>query len=475
MVTNHSVIKAQEGIIGVLAKSKGTVKVGGSGLTPESSLLNTSLANLNLSLSNHVEDKKGMAAGKYRISKWGYDNLFPNHLMRLYENNIFNGLADFKVDMLYSLGYQLYEWKIVGNEKVKVPVYDSEINDWLEGWDAPGFIIDAFTDFVWIENIFTQIVVNKAKKKIVSLHHMNTEECRLEIMDDKGKFKNVILSDWTGFNREYKSIPAMDWIKPLVKQNTFVNMKKKSFGLRIYNFPVYIGMIKKWIPLANEIPAFHLNRLQKSINAKYHIKIPISSLRALRDLKQWHQEDLDKWLEAKLKEIDDMLAGVENAGKAFYSYKDTDMNGKEMTGWEINLIDNNEKQQSEANLQLFNETNQAITSAMQVQPSLASIQLGNNMSSGSEVLNSYNMHIKTRTRIARTMVLDTINRSIRVNWPEKRFFIDMVDAVWDKEEDDNNSITNEPPLPVIIPAKGFRRAPRKFPVWKPVWYPNNIG
>jgi len=470
MVTNHIGIKAKEGIIGVLAKSKGTVKIGGSGFTPESALLNTSMANLNLSLNNHVEDKKGIAAGKYRISKWGYDNLFPNHLMSLYENNIFNGIADFKVDMLYSLGYQLYEWKIVGSEKIKVPVFDSEINDWLESWDTSGYIIDAFTDFVWIENIFTQILVNKAKKKVISLHHMNTEECRLEIMDENGRFKNVILSDWTGFNRDYKSIAAMDWIKPLEKQNTFVNIKKKSFGLSIYNFPVYIGMLRKWIPLANEIPTFHLSRLQISINAKYHIKIPVSSLNALRDLKQWKQEDLDKWLETKLKEIDDMLAGAENAGKAFYSYKDADMNGKEIEGWEINLINNNEKKQSEANLQLFKETNQAITSAMQVQPSLVGIDLGN---SSSEVLNSYNMHIKTRTRIARNMVLDTINKSIRVNWPGKRLFIDVVDAVWEKEEV-NNSITNKPLLPELIPAKGFRRAPRKIP-FRPIWYQNDIG
>lgn len=444
MVANPKRIKAEEGVVGVLPKSKSTVQVGESGTpSPESTQLKTSLAKLNSSVSNYVEDNKGITAGNYKISPWGSDNLFPQHLMSLYENNIFPGLADFKVDMLYSLGYQLYEWKIIDNKKIKVPVIDLEIEDWLESWDAAGFIIDAFTDFVWVENIFTQIIANKAKKIITSLKHMNSEECRLELMDNKGKFNNVILSDWAGTNREFKPIPAIDWTNPLEKPNTFVNMKKKSYGSRIYNFPVYIGVIRKWIPLANEIPTFHLSRLQKSINAKYHIKIPISSLKALKELKQWKQEELDKWLEAKLTEIDDMLAGAENAGKAFYSYKDVDANGKEMAGWEITLIDNNEKEQSEANLQLFNETNQAITSAMQVQPSLACIQLGNKMSSGSEVLNSYNLHIKTRTRIARNMVLDTINRAIRVNWPKKRFFIDMVDAVLVKEED-NKSGVNDP-------------------------------
>ena len=31
-------------------------------------------------------------------------------------------------------------------------------------------------------------------------------------------------------------------------------------------------------------------------------------------------------------EIDNMLAGADNAGKAFYTFKTTDINGKEMAG-----------------------------------------------------------------------------------------------------------------------------------------------
>jgi len=437
-------IKAEEGIVGVLPKSKGTVGIGDSGSEskPKSSFGNTSLSKLNSSIANFKEDKTAVLADKVRVSPWGRDNLFPQHLMSLYDNNIFPGLMDFKVDMLYSLGYQLYQWVIVGNEKVKVPVIDIEIEDWLEAWDAANFIIDQFTDYVWTENAFPQVLANKATKKISGLAHINTEECRLELMDSNGKFNHIVIGNWTD-RKDYKSLPVTNWDNPFQNAQSMIHKRKKSFGFRIYNYPVYIGVVQKWLPLANEIPTFHLARLQNSINAKYHIKIPISSLKALKELKSWKQEELDKWLETKLKEIDDMLAGTENAGKAFYSYKDTDMNGKEMAGWEINEIKNSEKEMSEANLQLFNETNQAITSAVQVQPSLACIQLGDKMSSGSEVLNSYNLHIKTRTRIARQLVMDTINKAIRVNWPDKRLFIDMVDAVLVKQET-NKSGVNDP-------------------------------
>ena len=56
---------------------------------------------------------------------------------------------DFKVDMLYSRGYELNQFIISGNKKIKVPVIDPEIEDWLESWDAIDYIIDQFTDFVW--------------------------------------------------------------------------------------------------------------------------------------------------------------------------------------------------------------------------------------------------------------------------------------------------------------------------------------
>ncbi|MDD4515397.1 hypothetical protein [Massilibacteroides sp.] len=439
-----STLSAQDGTAGILPKTKATYQVGDTAAPKPGAVSNTTVKKLNASISAFKEDDKGISANNIKISSWGRDNLFPQHLMSLYQNNIFPGLMDFKVDMLYSRGYQLNQFIISGIKKIKVPVIDPEIEDWLESWDARDYIVDQFTDFVWTENTFTQMVVNKTKKAvpIIKLQHINTEECRLEIMNSQGQFEHIVMGNWAD-KKDFKPLPVFDRLNPSRYPNAMIHRRKKSFGFRYYNYPGYIGVIYKWLPLANEIPSFHLARMQNSINAKWHIKIPLDALKQLKELKKWNQTELDKWLEDKLTEIDNMLAGADNAGKAFYTFKTTDINGKEMTGWEIIELKSSEKEMSESNLRLFNETNQAITSAVQVQPSLACIQLGEKMSSGSEVLNAYNLHIKTRTPIARYLVLDNINRAIRINWPDKRVFLDIVDAELVKQETDKSGV-NDP-------------------------------
>lgn len=436
-------LNVTEGVAGVLPKSKNTYRVS----TPAepaapapSAVSNTTLKKLNSSITNFKEDDKGITAADIKVSRWGRDNLFPQHLMSLYQNNIFPGLMDFKVDMLYSLGAELFEHKVIDNKKIKVPVIDIEIEDWLESWNVKDYIVDQFTDFVWTENIASQVLTNKTKTiPIRSLSHVNIEEVRLGILNSKGTFDKMVMGNWVD-RKDYIPMDVWDPANPQKHGASLIHRRKKSFGFRYYNYPVYIGVTYKWLPLANEIPTFHLARLQNSINAKWHIKIPVDALRSLKELKGWNQEQVDKWLADKLNEIDSMLAGSENAGKAFYTFKTSDANGKELSGWEIIELKNSEKEMSEANLRLFNETNQAITSAVQVQPSLACIQLGDKMSSGSEVLNSYNLHIKTRTKIARHLVLDNINRAIRINWPKKRVFLDIVDAVLLGQEIDKTGV-----------------------------------
>jgi hypothetical protein len=275
------------------------------------------------------------------------------------------------------------------------------------------------------------------------LVHINAEECRLAVMNPKTKqIEHIIISDWEG-RTDKDPYPVFDRKDPLKHVVSMYHCKKKSFLFNYYNYPVFIGALQKWVPLANEIPGFHLARLQNSINAKYHIKIPVDSLKALKELKQWNQKQLDDWLTARLKDLDDMLAGAHNAGKTFYSFKQSDPAGKEMAGWEIVEIKNNEKEMSEANLRLFNETNQAITSAVQVQPSLACIQLGDKMSSGSEVLNSYNLHVKTRTPIARRMILRPVNMALAINFPGKGYKVGIEDAILVKQEIDKKGYTEE--------------------------------
>ena len=434
MVKNPKV-QAEEGVAGVMPKSKGTYQIGNP--KPSAAMPGSGAGGGSSSSSvSFEEDKTGISAGDHKISAWGKDNLFPNKLRSLYKNNIFPGLMDFKVDMTVGTEYFVYKDAIANNRKVRIAVIDQEVEDWLEDWDFYSYMVDQFTDFAWTENAFCQFITTKDKKSIAKLVHINAEECRLTVMNPQTKqIEHIVVSDWE-VRSDKTPYPVFNRKDPLKHTISMYHCKKKSFLFNYYNYPVYIGALDKWVPLANEIPGSHLARLQNSVNAKYHIKIPVESLKALKELKQWNQTKLDDWLSDKLKELDDMLAGSENTGKTFYSFKQSDPNGKEVSGWEITLIQNNEKEMSEANLRLFNETNQAITSAVQVQPSLACIQLGDKMSSGSEVLNSYNLHVKTRTPIARHMILRPVNMALEINFPKKGYKIGIEDAILVKQEMD---------------------------------------
>ena len=137
----------------------------------------------------------------------------------------------------------------------------------------------------------------------------------------------------------------------------------------------------------------------------------------MRQSRGWSQEQLSQWIDDKINALEDMLAGAANAGKTFYSFATKDPNSNVLFSWKITPIDNKAKQLSEGYLKLFNDGNQALTSAMQVQPSLACVQLGDKLSSGSEVLNSYNLHMQTRTQIPRKVVLAAMNTALKVNFP----------------------------------------------------------
>lgn len=357
--------------------------------------------------SEKFNDDDGLTLKEYKVSQWGQNNRFPNELRSVYANNIVPGLFDFKQDMYFGLGPSLFT---LNSESKPVPFYDTQVNDWLESWDWLEYFVSMFADAAMYENIFAKIIPNKTNNKIHSIKHNDADECRISVKDKKTrKSEFIFVNNWEeDAVTKATPYPRFDHQKPSTKTISMVHLMKKSPGYRYYAMPVYVGILEAWLPLANEIPKFHLARMQKSLNIKYHIKIPVRSLEQVKELNKFSKEDLDKWLQEKLDEIDELLTGAANAGKTFYTFIEHDSNGKEMAGWQIIEVKNNEKEMSEANLQLYNETNQAITSAMQVQPSLACIQLGQKMSSGSEILNAYNLHVKTRTPIIRNLVCSPV-------------------------------------------------------------------
>lgn len=411
-------IEIREGFAGVFGRSRMAVELtagrgvkasgrggGGGGTGSEETLFK---------MVEKEDDTQYATAGKVNVSKWGADNLFPNSLRAVFDNNLAPGLLDFKTDMLYGAGYTLV------NERTEQEEEFAAEWEWLNSWDVFTYLVQQITDFVTCENMFGQARRTLGGRQVADILHVNAQECRLEIMKN-GVSQRVVVGDYTNMGGSFVPYPRWSYFEDMQNGGmrdkiAMYHLKKPTFGFRYYNYPVYIGAMNTWVPVANQIPKMHLNTLKNMLMATYHVQIPLEQLERLAAQKGWKQAELSKFVEEKLEELDDMLSGAANAGKTFYSFT-ISHEGKPQE-WKITLIDSKLKEQSESYLKLFNDSNQALTSAFQVQPSLASIQLGDKMSSGSEVLNSYNLHVESRTPIARRLIATPINAALKINFPK---------------------------------------------------------
>ena len=395
----------------LLRKGSGTpLQVAARGGQPENSTDSAPALKQNTDPDNVVYKSRGKK--QYVVSPWGEDNLFPDTLIDIvYGNNLLPGLTEFKEDMMYGQGLRFVDSQ--GNE-----AKDPALLEWLDSWDYDAWIQSQIADYVVTYNCFGQFIKTRDGKRISHIEHVPAEECRCTVMK-QNRVEHIIVADWQYKEQDFVAYPVFDPRKPLQQQAdiTMYHAFRKSTGYKYYGMPRYVGALQYWIPLLNRIPEYHLSMIRNSLNALFHVEIPYDPLEKMRQSRGWTQEQLSQWIDRKVNELEDMLAGSSNAGKTFYSFATKDPNSNTLFSWKITPIDNKAKQLSEGYLKLFNDGNQAITSAMQVQPSLACIQLGDKLSSGSEVLTAYNRHMQPRTQVPRKVVLAAMNTVLKVNFP----------------------------------------------------------
>lgn len=356
---------------------------------------------------------KSQGKNHYVVSPWGVNNLFPDALIGIvYNNNLLPGLCEFKEDMIFGRGIRFVDQN--GKE-----VVDRRLTRWLDTWDAESYIQSQIGDFVILYNTFTHFIKSRDGKTISHLEHVPAEECRCTVMRNN-RVENILVADWTYTENDFKAYPTFDPRRSIEQQPdvTIYHSFRRSPGYKYYGMPRYIGALHFWVPLLNRIPEYHLQLMRNSMSAIYHIEIPYEPIEKMRTANGWSHAEARKWIDDKVAALEECLAGSSNAGKTFYTFATKDPNSNALFSWKISPIDNKIKQLSEGYLELFNNGNQALTSALQVQPSLACIQLGDKMSSGSEVLNSYNLHMQTRTQLPRKVVLAPLNTALKINFPD---------------------------------------------------------
>jgi hypothetical protein len=364
-----------------------------------------------------------------RIAKFGSDNKLPYKIIKwIIDSPLLLPLLSFKIDMV--LGQGLYVYKIVGYEQkgndvmeIREPLLDNQIIDFFAENETDDFFEGASTDFYFFGNFFAEYIASRGAfvegytKGIALLNHIDFTNVRPEIPEDfKTAVQTYILNpDWNNYQISNNSyIPSFS--KAKIRKKSIEHIKAYFPGNPFMSVPFWIGA-NQFIEYLNSIPTFKKSLINHVATPSWHVKIPADYFKI--NFPNYSKEDLMKEKEKLSENLEKFLQGPENAGKPLITYFWKDTSGKEVS-IEISPI----KHEIPDTLfsDDFEQMFQILCSATQVPPSLASMLVPGKLSSGSDILNSWNAY-NARIDRHRKKILKPLYNIKKINgWnPEAQF------------------------------------------------------
>ncbi|WP_126244131.1 hypothetical protein [Chitinophaga rhizosphaerae] len=335
----------------------------------------------------------------------------PGILLNLIKNNNLQlPLLNTNVDFLVGNGVGIFRRDFSSGKSKLVPALNPEIEAWLDRNDVDDIMDKLATDFFYLGNFFLEGRL-QGDRRVYSVKHQHATDVRAELINQRtGKIEHYYLGDFLSGKAKYvegnperstvQRVRSFNAIYPPAK---FIWHGRKYFpGQKYYGIPSWWG-VKTWIRLANQIPIFHLSGLTKGYNIRWHIKIPLSYF------DQFPPGEKSAREEELMVQLDQLLSGAENHGKAFISrFQD----GK-YPEWKIEPLKG--ELYDEAYRDTYQQSNTALSSANGVDPSLAGYDTTGKLSSGSEKKNSYNIHVALKTPRPRKILLSWLYDVARLN------------------------------------------------------------
>ena len=178
--------------VAILPQSRSTFEITALERTDADGNVMFNRAAIHSPFTENVTSSEYWTYGDVRIVPNGPDNLFPQRFkMLLDKDNIAPGVLRQKIDLMMTGGEMLYKEEISGTQRIKIPIIDNQIEDWLASFDFfDKYLLPAVTDFAYIENCAALLVNNEAyrfggrfgKPQIASVKHINIEEVRMQWM-----------------------------------------------------------------------------------------------------------------------------------------------------------------------------------------------------------------------------------------------------------------------------------------------------
>lgn len=364
---------------------------------------------------------------------WGKDNDYPQKVINQnMQETTSAGALDFKIKAHFGKGLYWYRESInAKGEEVKTPIrlvdLIPEMQEFCHINDLQNLQYKIVSNYEWFNFLPVQYICNASRNKINWVSAKRTKDVRLgKINAATGEVPNFHLSSvWPKpQTNEIIEVPAFDRFNPFETVNGIYKHELISVDKDYYPTPLWQSNMR-WMEVAMKIPRWINANIDNSINIKYHVEIPEQYFIDLYPEKNYDSKALciaaRKAAEVAIKlEIDECLAGADNASKIFYTKFAVDpISNEPRPGWKINILKNEINDGAWLNADATAAAR--ISSAHSVNPSLTSLVTGSNLNvgSGSDTREKFNVHMQLHTVLPRQKCLEWYDIVQRVNrWPQ---------------------------------------------------------
>ena len=397
-------------------------------------------------------DMDPLTVAGVRVVPWGADNNLPKNIRRILEkNNLAPGILDRKLGLIYGQGPMLYTLDVQENERVQNWIQDEEIQDWLDSWDYRGFIRHMLMEYNHLKGCFVKYHSGKAvrlgKPWIHSLECVPSADCRLVWPKNDSRnvddIEDIMVGDFDAYtNPSYKLYPVFDKWHPARHEVAMKYHSMRSFGRNFYSISSFYGSVP-WMADANALPEIIAYLNNNMIAAAYIVHVPQGYWQEKRNVIVDKHPDfteaqitcmLDDVKETLARQIAEVMAGKNNAGKFFMCVDFIDLDGHEQS-WKIEPIEMNIDKYIDALSKISRIADSSTTSGLGLNPALANIIIDGKGDSGSQMLYALKLFYGADTQIPEDIALEAINDAIRINFPQKKgIFIGLYRKVINKED-----------------------------------------
>lgn len=333
------------------------------------------------------------------VAPWGDDNDFPQKLISVVEQSTeIAPLLDWQARAMQ--GREVIAVQRVYDDDsgkfVERVVNDEEIDDFLQDTTTKRYMRESSLDFFYFWNVFPELIKSVKGDKIAYIGTQDASFCRWSKQDNNGIIRKCYVNaNWPDAKSTDKETIKYPVIDPYSTQRIedVRNSKDDRFiypisypspGKVYYQLSKWHGFIVSgWADIARSIPQAKKSMMKRILSAKYILRIPINYWPAVYP--DWKDMTSDQKLakkKEKLKEINDQLTGMENAGKTIMNEFGKDMfTNQDVPAWEIVEIESNTK--SGEHLEDSREASEHLMRAVGVDPTLVGDGPGKKMGGGS--------------------------------------------------------------------------------------------